>query len=386
LELESNLENTTIGKVHFYNLDVLRFVCAIAVAFTHSYDAYFGWIGEPSFLIRFPFLKHNLNIFMHNLSMGVDMFFVISGFLITYLLLAEKQNFGNINIGKFIVRRSLRIWPLYYLAILIGFFIVKLSASPAPDYWANILFWNNFNAIHTMQWQFPFGHFWSICVEEHFYFVWPIIIFLTPSKKLPIVIIFLVVGSIAFRYFEARFFENRAQVQFILHLHTFSRIDEILVGAALACFHFFRPITIHIKLWIRIVVYSLFILILGSQPHLDFWVWGIYSVMFKKFIYLAFIVFWLVNYLFNPEAFFNFKSKNILHYLGKISFGIYIYHNMFLQDYITRFVYRFGITNMATYFIFYFLFLIIISVISFELYEKYFLKLKDKFSLIKTQR
>lgn len=373
------------NKVHFHNLDVLRFICAIAVAFAHGYEAYFGWIGTPAFLNRLPAIKPFLDVFMGNMALGVNMFFVISGFLITYLLLAEKSRFGNIHVGKFITRRSLRIWPLYYFAILFGFILVKFSSQPAPDLWPNLLFWNNFHAIKTMQWQYPFAHFWSICVEEHFYLLWPLIIYCLPVKRIFPVCLALIALSIGFRYFVPGLIEKE-KVQFTLYLHTLSRIDEILVGAVFACLHFKKPIVLKIHLALRILVYAAFVLFLFLQPQSDFWIWGIWSVLFKKYIYLAVIVFWLLNYLFNPGAFFNFKHKNVLHYLGKISFGIYIYHNMILPVYITRFVYKYHVTNMPLYFVCYIIFLILISAISFELYEKHFLKLKDKFALIKTQR
>ena len=374
-----------VGKIHFQNLDVLRFVCAISVAVAHSYEAYLGWLGDPEFLKNNPTLKHYLGVFVGNLALGVPMFFLISGFLITYLLLVEKQQEGNIHVGKFIVRRSLRIWPLYYLAIVLGILLVKSAARPMPDVWSNVFFWNNFNTIHTQQWQFPFAHFWSLSIEEHFYLVWPLLLFLTPTKRLIGLIITLFIGSICFRYFALQWY-TQEEIQYVLYLHTLSRIDDLLLGAALAWIHFTKPITLHIPTWVRLLVYGLFVAFLVATPNVDFWEWGIYSVLFKKYIYLAVMAFWLLNYLFNSEALGNFKHKNGLHYLGKISFGIYVYHNMIIDAYISKVVYRFGIHNMVLYFVVYFVILILISVMSYELYERYFLKLKDKFALVKTER
>lgn len=372
-------------RVHFHNLDVLRFVFAIAVACAHSYEAFFSWQLNPNISETFLRIKPSVDIFMGNLALGVTAFFVMSGFLITYLLLVEKQRFATINIGKFILRRSLRIWPLYYLAIALGFFMVMFSHFPQPDYLPNLLFWNNFHAIQTLQWQYPFAHFWSLCVEEHFYLVWPLLLFMVPVKKVWMLVLVLMLGSIMFRYYIPALMEPE-HVQMGLYLHTFSRIDEILFGALLACIHFYKPIVVNLSRWIRVSVYALFIVILCMQSQSEYWVWGIYSVMFKKYIYLFFIGFWMVNYLFNADAILNFKHKNRLHYLGKISFGIYVYHNMIIPVYISKFVYLFKIQNFGLYWGFYFLFLLVISIISFEAYEKYFLKLKERFALIKTQR
>lgn len=182
-------------KVHFHNLDILRLICALAVALAHSYEAYFSWIGVPYFLQNHAWLKPILDVFVGNMALGVTMFFIISGFLITYLLMLEKQQFKNINVGKFIIRRSLRIWPLYYLAIILGYFLVVNGKFSHPNYLANLFFLNNFNAINTLQWQFPFAHFWSICVEEHFYLVWPLILFFIPVKRIWVVAVLLVLIS-----------------------------------------------------------------------------------------------------------------------------------------------------------------------------------------------
>ena len=373
------------SKVHFQNLDVLRFVCAFAVAITHSYEAYFGWLGEPDFIKRFPQIKPYLDLFIGNLSLGVPMFFLISGFLITYLLLVEKQQEGNIHIGKFIIRRSLRIWPLYYLAVLIGFLMVTFSSLPIPNLWSNLLFWNNFNTLNTLQWQYPFAHFWSLSIEEHFYLVWPFIVYFIPIKRLIWVIALLMLGAVGFRYFVPHYYAQE-QIQYALYLHTFSRIDDILIGALLAWVHFKKPIRLNTPTWLRIIVYIVFIIYLFITSSVDYWEWGIYSVMFKKYIYLVIIAFWLLNYLFNPNAFGNFKHKNVLHYLGKISFGIYVYHNMIINVYISKIVYKWGIHNMFVYFVCYFAILFLLSALSYELYEKHFLKLKNKFALVKTER
>lgn len=372
-------------KVHFHNLDILRLICAIAVAIGHSYEGYIGWLGVPPFLKEHPTFKSYLDVFISNFSMGVNMFFVISGFLITYLLLTEKERFGNINIGKFIIRRSLRIWPLYYAAIILGAGLVYIGHHTHPNYLANLFFWNNFNAIKTGEWQYPFAHFWSICVEEHFYIVWPIVVFLVPSKRLIWVILAGIGSAMAFRYFVPSIYPQQ-EMQMALYLHTISRADEILLGALLAYIHYHKPITMNVHIGWRVAVFTLFIGLLLFTKHADFWVWGVWSIVLKKYIYLGCIMFWMLNYLFNPNAWFNFSGKNVFHYLGKISFGIYIYHNMMIVEFINTYIRLFGTPSMTAYFFWYFLLLIIISILSFELYEKYFLKLKDKFALVKTQR
>src|SRR5687768_1669565 len=103
--------------VFFKGINGLRFFAAFAVIITHIelLKGHFGYIhywNEP--------------MIFHAGGLGVYFFFVLSGFLITYLLLAEKSRFGEISILKFYVRRMLRIWPLYYLIVIIGFFVLPL--------------------------------------------------------------------------------------------------------------------------------------------------------------------------------------------------------------------------------------------------------------------
>ncbi len=373
-------------KVHFNNLDVLRVIAALLVVFGHGIEGYMGWIGTPDFVNKLGDNRIYFDNFITNTGLGVNLFFIISGFLITYLLVVEKQQYNNVHIGKFMARRALRIWPLYYLSIAIGFVVVKyFSQHPLPSFTPNLLYYNNFHALQTMGWEFPFAHFWSIAVEEHFYLVWPLVCWLVPIRKLAYAAALLICVAITFRLLIPSLYDTE-HAYYAMYLHTFSRMDEILVGALLAIWHFYNPITLNISGWIRALVYGLGILLLFTTKHNAYWEWGIWSVIFKKYIYLAIAAFWLVNYLFNPKAWFNFKQKNILHYLGKVSFGIYIYHNIFLEIYIQKIVQRFHLYNVGVYTIAYFLFVIALAVVSFELFENYFLKLKNKFALVKTER
>jgi len=368
------------NKVYFPNLDVLRCVCAFMVVLAHSYEGFCSWIGSP--LSAFPLIDTKIRLFISNLSIGVDVFFVISGFLITYLLLNEKHCSGNVHIGKFIIRRSLRIWPLYFFAIFFGFVLISFSNRPAPNYLANLFFLNNFNAIQIDGWQFPFAHFWSICVEEHFYIIWPIVLYFTSIKNVPFITVFLIGISILSRWYFVEFSTN---LQMNLRVNTLARIDEILIGALVAWVHFKKPIINNIDTKTRLLVYVILITLLFVDGYNN-WGTSIFDVFYKKYIYLGLIVFWMSNYLFNPEAFFNFKNKNFVHYLGKVSFGIYIYHNMLIDPFISKFVYRFSIKSFWVYELGYLVLVIGVSILSYELFEKYFLRLKQKFEIIKTER
>lgn len=135
-------------KIYFENLDGLRFLCFLSVFFFHSFHTEYSYISNSE---AYQFIK--IDIF-GNGNLGVNFFFVLSGFLITYLLIQEKRTNGQINLKKFWMRRVLRIWPLFYFAVFFGFFIFPLLKSAfgqVPNETATLgyylAFLNNFDFI-----------------------------------------------------------------------------------------------------------------------------------------------------------------------------------------------------------------------------------------------
>lgn len=376
------------NRVYFDNLDIFRFIAAMMVVISHSYEGWCGWNGFPGFMSNgnyktLSYFGEFLERFILNLSFGVDVFFLISGFLITYLLLKEKEIYGKINIKKFYIRRILRIWPLYYFAIAFTPFLIQWLAPvyKQPDYLPNLLYFNNFHAITTQDWQYPFAHFWSLCVEEHFYVVWPLVIAFIPIKRLPVVFVSLIFGSIIYRV--SVYFGDPNPYNLSIYLNTLSRVDVLVIGALLAYFHYKKPFNFEVHFAVRILVYLLLLACLfvdriyASET--------MFLVIFKKYIYVMAAAFWMGNYMFNKNAFFNFKTKNVVHYFGKISYGIYVYHNMIIPVIFMKIMFNNQIYNMYFYFFMMIGLTLLLSWLSYELYEKWFLKLKNRFAVIKTR-
>ncbi|MEI7803501.1 MAG: acyltransferase, partial [Bacteroidota bacterium] len=162
------------NKIFFPNLDSLRFAAFFAVFLSHVLLIHFPDSAYFSFA---SFIRNHAKTGV----LGVNFFFVLSGFLITYLLLKERNENGDFNIPKFYVRRIFRIWPLYFAIVLFSFVVVPLlmpllhkvffEQSPAIFYFT-----------FTVNFAFIIGYFpyssllvalWSISVEEQFYFFWP---------------------------------------------------------------------------------------------------------------------------------------------------------------------------------------------------------------------
>lgn len=169
----------SMKKVYFPNLDGLRFYAFLAVFFAHSFWTEFDYMRlNPAF--------HFLKEVAYKGVLGVNFFFVLSGFLITYLLLEEKAATGKVNIPAFYMRRILRIWPLYYFVVFVGFVVVPFVQSrlgqPTPER-GNILYYlaflGNFDVKPTSA---VLGILWSIAVEEQFYLVWPVVFSIVPPR------------------------------------------------------------------------------------------------------------------------------------------------------------------------------------------------------------
>ena len=170
---------------------------------------------------------------------GVDLFFVLSGFLITGILIDAKESRSPNYFKSFYVRRSLRIFPLYY-----G--VVTLVACAMM--WPGVSEWFGFDEIRaSLGWMFaylgnfylafhnkndfgPIGHFWSLAVEEHFYLAWPALVWICTRRQFAIVCCTFVVGAVALRTgIVLRHGETHAS-----YLLTPCRVDGLAMGGLLA--------------------------------------------------------------------------------------------------------------------------------------------------------
>lgn len=367
----------TPQRIYFAHLDVIRFVAAFMIVILHSYEAWIGWYGGEGFIFENQFIHQ----FIKNFGIGVDVFFLISGFLITFILLEEKKRFNKIHIGKFMMRRTLRIWPLYFLLIGIAPFLVKWVDSQTPNYLSNILFIGNFEIMSVKTWIYPFAHFWSIAIEEHFYLVWPFLILLVPNKRLLPLFCLLIIASISFRLYT---FSTSDNVWFEVFLHTFSRIDVLVIGAIGALFYSRKPFSFELNRSIRISLFLLLILILSINSMVD---WdSLLKVGFLKYSYIGIIAILLLDFNLNTKYKHYLPKKSIIHYFGKISYGIYMYGNILLIIIIKKIMWVFQFSSPWIFFSLVFSLSIIIPMLSYELFEKQLLKLNKHFRVIKTDR
>lgn len=182
-------------------LDSLRGLAASAVFIWHATRE----IPSPEGLIA-----HNVRVVMgfdgHGGRLGIVFFFLLSGYLITIRMLRERRE-GRFRLGRFMARRALRIWPLYYVVLILGFVAIPLltrmigdPVSESAPWWMHALFLANFSMLHhgnpdigTLRVQ------WSVAVEEQFYLLWGLLLPLVRTERLFVgCISVLLIGSIAF--------------------------------------------------------------------------------------------------------------------------------------------------------------------------------------------
>lgn len=220
------------GSPYFKNLDSIRFLAAFMVLLSHIIRPAYDYVQMPEWLWRgLTTISYGGN--------GVSLFFVMSGFLITYLLIEERKTKGRIQLFNFYLRRTLRIWPLYFLVIAFAFGLYPLLKQVMgvhqelrTNVWFHLGFLANFDLINVQQNCFGSDAMsqninWSISIEEQFYVFWPLIFaFLPPRTWLPVIFTLLCI-SLAFRI---QHHENAS----LLYFHTLSVLPDLMMGGLAA--------------------------------------------------------------------------------------------------------------------------------------------------------
>lgn len=189
-------------------------------------------------LVVFSHLVGTLPFHLENAigNLGVRVFFVISGFLITSILIAEVEKTSTLNLPKFYFRRTLRIFPAYYfyLAVILFFSFIGVLQIPFESFFSSITYTSNY--IEPGVWEL--GHSWSLAVEEQFYLLFPGLILLcglVRTKKLLILVVLLtpLIRVVNFLILES-YYGFEIPVWYIFGFHT--NMDALAIGCLLAVF------------------------------------------------------------------------------------------------------------------------------------------------------
>jgi peptidoglycan/LPS O-acetylase OafA/YrhL len=354
-------------SIHIQGLNVLRFVAAFMIMIYHAL---------LNFIDSIPRSFHQL---YYNLSYGVDLFFLISGFLIVYLLLLEKKQNNTIHLLSFYARRILRIFPLYYL--IVGIAYVMHHGNASISFISQLFFAGNFWMIHQNAWNVGIVNpLWSLCVEEHFYLLIPIFISILPSKSVLPFFGSIILGSILYRFY---IYSTVADCTLSILLHTISRADVLAIGGGIAYLYIYFPRILRVNAIVFLVSLFLFLAVCLFANYSHFT--SASKTMFTKYLFITPLTIIFIGFLFNfsSNTLLNkIKQNRIFYYLGKISFGIYLFHSPVID------ALRFVDTMPGAIFckpLFTCIITVLLASISYYSFEKYFLNFKSKFAILPTQ-
>ena len=359
----------TTKKSYIPALDGLRGIAILFVVLYHN----FGYIKQTQFG-----------------WLGVDLFFVLSGFLITSILLQTVHTKGYLK--NFYMRRVLRIFPLYFLCLFIflivfrafGWYSSQLQYYHENQWWLWSYLQNWLYAFTLKDGSAMLVHLWSLGVEEQFYLLWPIIILLVRKPR----ILFYIMSALLLLAIAARcilWLYHFQDFNYTL-VYTFTRIDGICIGSMIALLLNFKPDFIEKNLAIIVI----------TLAGLNFLFYFLNENASNSYPYFAFIGFTTFCGMFglllhelvkhrNSKLSKVFSFKPLI-FIGRISYGFYIYHwpiymmtHTQLSEYcINNFNWSKGISGFIASVISTLLALLV-AVISYYSFENYFLRLKSRF-------
>lgn len=356
-------------KRHFETFDALRFLAFFKVFLLH--------LPITAFPI-FNYLKSGGGI-------GVSFFFVLSGFLITYIILEEKNQTGKLNLYHFFARRILRIWPLYYLMVLFALAtpyilsFLNLSYSNEgyePNWLMSVTFLENYKMIFSGDHPnvSPLNVMWSLCIEEHFYIIWGVCLyFIKINKVLILIFVSILIANISRIFFS---------ILDLPALDILTNIDYFAYGAIPALLLIKREELVekvnNVSFVVKLFIISVIAVYVVASPNISF----IHKDLIEPTIFgISFPLILLI--VIPTQNKVKISDNNFLSRLGIYTYGLYLYHTIviILLFQISKLI-GFQLNIVINAIIFSLVSLLVtttISNISYHLFEKQFLKLKKYF-------
>lgn len=315
-------------KVFFKNLDALRFIAFLFIFLGHALDTDSNIIRESNV---YGWVKNYVYIFGKT---GFSFAFVLSSYINTWVILEERQNAGYFKPWLYYVRRAIRIWPLYFLVLFIGFvvlpFVMELMNQPYQEVgnpWYFILFVGNFFLIEHGWTHSPIiSVLWSVSVEEQFYIFWPFLLIMFRKKEQWLLIILLILFALTTIYYYG--------TDVNLWFHTLFLLGDIAIGALFAFIsfrknwgygwlHSFSKSTI-------IGIYFVFILSLVFYHFLfdSELMPGASNLIVEKLFFAFILSYFIFEQNFSENSFFKFGKLKTITYLGVISYALFCFHEI----------------------------------------------------------
>jgi peptidoglycan/LPS O-acetylase OafA/YrhL len=364
-------------KRYFPNLNGIRCIAALLVVFHHLEQAKHA-LGISN-IYEWPIIQHAGRL-------GVGLFFVLSGFLITYLLLEERGRFGNVDAKKFYLRRVFRIWPIYFLIIGLSFFVfphIELLSYPGVEEKLTVDLPERLGLLLLVLPNFAFvlydlpywcAQTWSIGVEEQFYYLWPWLI-KYPKRRIPIIIFFLAItAGILYLGLQMVNPSDEVREEMITTFLGQFRIQTMALGGFCAWLVYKEKenvLRVVFRKDLQIVAYALLAALFLS---------GVHFTGFLE-VYAVFFAFFVLNVSCNKDTIISLQNP-FMDYMGRISYGLYVYH-VFVIVLIINILNKYlpewnGTSYQIGLYILSFVGSVTVASLSYSYFEKPLLAFKDK--------
>jgi peptidoglycan/LPS O-acetylase OafA/YrhL len=304
--------NSAYSQKYIPALDGLRAVSILLVILFH--------IKEE--LVHFRFLYF---VAEHGWY-GVDVFFTLSGFLITWMLLKEIDNRGKINIVRFYIRRGLRLWPAYFVyLIIVGAAIYLRGTHRQLENYLSALpylitYTSNYLAIYAPDRLPLLLHTWSLCVEEQFYLAFPLVLLLFSCESAKHILLAIICTICGIRVLVV------VHAYFYLQYFTPLRIDTILAGCVVAIvfrkmrFGGYRFLENRILQYAGVIIWGGCIMMFANEGSKTLYIIGLPLL----YLFSALNIYMIANGF--PVLLVKILEFKTIVYIGKISYGIYLVH------------------------------------------------------------
>ncbi len=306
-------------------------------------------------------------------GLGVRIFFAISGFLITTLLLKEKIISKNISLKKFYIRRGLRILPVYLLAILVIFIldqIFKLNIATRMYVYV-ITFTENFNGSGEHWYT---RHFWSLSVEEQFYLLFPFVLKKSLKFYIKLSLFLICISPVVTYFFYHQQYIHSDSIRDIVkiaYMILAQGLVSILMGSLGAILLFKFKVNTHFQIK--------FLSLFQAVAIVMFWYFDKNGSLISEILRDVLITTFLISTIcFSNSVFYKLLNTSILKTIGVLSYSIYIWQQLFVYNQPWGHTFKYANSLWLNLPI-----LFIVGYLSYHYFEKPFLKFKTKFSSIK---
>lgn len=315
-------------KVFFKDLDALRFIAFLFIFLGHALDTDSNVIRNSDV---YGWVKNYVYIFGKT---GFSFAFVLSSYINTWVILEERKQAGYFKPWLYYVRRAIRIWPLYFLVLFIGFVVVplvmELLNQPYAEIgnpWYFILFVGNFFLIEHGWTHSPIiSVLWSVSVEEQFYIFWPFLLIVFRRNEKWLFAILLVIFAIT----TIHYFGTDVNLWF----HTLFLLGDIALGAIFAFISFhgkwgFKSMQ-NLGRNVIIGIYFVFVISLIVYDHIfnNTILPGALNLIIEKLFYAVILSYFIFEQNFGANSFFKFGRLKTISYLGVISYGLFCFHEI----------------------------------------------------------